>query len=69
MFLVVHFCDIVCFGFVLTQPSPQEPVDNLDEKDRAKLKKTVMFMTHHAPTAQDYVQTAFRKVPTAPALV
>ena len=34
----------------------------MDEKERAKLKKAVMFMTDKDKGAQDLVRSAFRKV-------
>ena len=47
---------------VSNQQQQQPPPEVMDEKDRAKLKKAVMFMTEKDKTAKDYVRSAFRKV-------
>ena len=47
---------------VSNQQQQQPPAEVMDEKDRAKLKKAVMFMTEKDKTAKDYVRSAFRKV-------
>ena len=44
------------------QQQQQPPPEVMDEKDRAKLKKAVMFMTEKDKTVKDYVRSAFRKV-------
>ena len=50
-------------SFLLSNHQQQQPPPEvMDEKDRAKLKKAVMFMTEKDKTAKDYVRSAFRKV-------